>query len=1005
MELLKRGRRRRAARRLGRWADRSGPDARLTVAGLFADVPDHGRALDFLSRLLADRPGDAKALELLITCLTGADRPLEALAAAREAVLRCPGEAALRRSLAERAMALDLRTEALRAAEEGLALMPGHPELPRLKVEALLGLRRVAAAGQVRLDLPAHEIAALYAEHDYPERALEILQQVSGPEALRLRTEILVKADRMSEALAVEREAVESDPADPYPRAILAETLSNMEREGEALREAERALADGLDGDIAEDARDWIQRVAGDSPRWTYFTGPAGAGEKSPGARRRGPLRRFTRLSLPRRVKDGVRARFPRPALWAATRARRPDLMLDAAGTYAKRGRERATLRVLARLPRLAPEPPGIAIREARMLAELHRYGEAERVLGRLAARSPGDPAALLAIASLLSEVDRDDLATEYAAAAIAEDPSWGKAYRELIEYAEYAQQPGRTLRTARDAVTALPGDAEMWVLLARLSAPADAVQVVEEALSNFPVRRHAEILIKIATARTYLKPWPTPLAHHCLERALVLDPAGKSAMADMARLLGSLGAHREALRLLRACSPVLDDQWLAWQYREMDLPTLAGEVAGTARRLWWVPGIRVLHRYRRSYEVEVLRGWESWAADSHELDSLDGLSAFERAVVRGRYEAHILTRARRSEFRIRTETCTRRAAAALGGVLAWFAVFESVPLARTAPGGSPAVLASVAAAAGLVLHQVIRNRTGKAITPVPALLAGAVEMGVLLGPGLALLSTPAGPVPAMIGLVLLATEVVLLSRSAGVRILRLITNLRDGLDHRRQPQADTVTPLVMALDSLRQADMAPSPEQRWNVANLIEMAAKFIEADLMRPVPTRDPVTGEWATTAAREAAHALRVIKKRLLTGDGAVDHVVTELRRALRAVATGEYGRLRRMAPPRTPEEKPSWKERALSVARAVVIMGLPVLGIAVLYPIIGVTGSAYQTALLVGLGWAALYLLLALDPALREKIELARSLLGTPPKREGAEPSAANRTESKSSAAGR
>jgi hypothetical protein len=61
-----------------------------------------------------------------------------------------------------------------------------------------------------------------------------------------------------------------------------------------------------------------------------------------------------------------------------------------------------------------------------------------------------------------------------------------------------------------------------------------------------------------------------------------------------------------------------------------------------------------------------------------------------------------------------------------------------------------------------------------------------------------------------------------------------------------------------------------------------------------------------------------------------------------------------------------------------------MGLPVLGISVLYPIIGITGGAYRTTLLAGAGWAALYLLLTLDPTLREKIELARSLFSTPGK---------------------
>jgi predicted Zn-dependent protease len=140
VDLLWRGRNRRAARRFGRWADGSGPDAYLAVAESFAAVLEYDRAVDFLSRLLADQPAHARALELLIECLAHAGRPLEALTVAREAVLRCPGEAGLRRMLAEQAMAQGLRTEALRAAEEGLSLVADDADLLRRKVAALLGL-------------------------------------------------------------------------------------------------------------------------------------------------------------------------------------------------------------------------------------------------------------------------------------------------------------------------------------------------------------------------------------------------------------------------------------------------------------------------------------------------------------------------------------------------------------------------------------------------------------------------------------------------------------------------------------------------------------------------------------------------------------------------------------------------------------------------------------------------------------------------------------------------
>jgi tetratricopeptide (TPR) repeat protein len=973
VKALKFGRRRRAVRSFGRWVDATGPEACLTVAEHFAAVPDQERALTFLHRLLAEHPANAKALTMLVGCLAAAERPLEALAAAREAAERCPGEAGLWHVLAERELAMDLRTEALRAAEKGLTLSPDDPELSRLKFETLLGLRRVAEAGQVTLGLPTHEIAAMYADHDYAERALEIFGQESGTDALRPHVQLLVAEDRFPEAIALARQAVDADPSDPYPRAVLSEALSNQGREDEALAEAERALADGLDGDIAEEARRWIRSVVGDSPQWSYFTASEPAAQRH--SDRRGAPR-----PLSARLQFWHRTWFRRLAPSAATGARRPDRLLEVAERYADKGRERATLRVLTKLPRLVPEPPDVTTREARMLARFRRYSEAERLLARLAARSPGDPAVLLMIASTLSGFDRDGLAAEYAASAVAQAPFWATAYRDLLSYARWANRPDQGLRTARSAVSALPGDAEMWGLLADVTPPAESAQVVEEALTRFPAHRHVELLIKIARA---CRGSADSTAHQCLERALALNPSDMAATTEMAELLRSLGAHKEAIRLLQAFPSAADDNGLGDQYKAMGLPTLAWEPSGTARARRF-PGLTALRRLRRAYEAEVLRMWESWAADSPELDRLEGLSTYERTVVRGSYETYTLTKVRRFEFRDRAATFMRRAATLVGGVGAWLVVFGAAPHLPEASGWGSVADASVAAAVGLLLHDLVRRRTNRLALRLPSPIPGGLELSALLGPGLALLYLARGPVPHMIGLCLLAMEVVLLARTARDRIFQFVTNLRDTLAHRRRPQDEIVYFLVMALDNLKNADGGLPPDDRWFAALMVESAARQVERDLMRNLPARDPATGAWATAVAKEAAHALRVVNRRLLTGQGAVDHVVAELRRAVRAVATGEYGRLRRMPCPPAPDRRRSWKERALSIARAIVIMGLPVLGIAVLYPIIGITGGAYRTALLVGAGWAALYLLLALDPTLREKIEFARSLLGTPSK---------------------
>jgi hypothetical protein len=55
-----------------------------------------------------------------------------------------------------------------------------------------------------------------------------------------------------------------------------------------------------------------------------------------------------------------------------------------------------------------------------------------------------------------------------------------------------------------------------------------------------------------------------------------------------------------------------------------------------------------------------------------------------------------------------------------------------------------------------------------------------------------------------------------------------------------------------------------------------------------------------------------------------------------------------------------------------------MGLPVAGIFALRPVLGLDGDGYRVALLVSLGWALLYLVLTLDPGVRDKLDVFRSL---------------------------
>jgi hypothetical protein len=57
-----------------------------------------------------------------------------------------------------------------------------------------------------------------------------------------------------------------------------------------------------------------------------------------------------------------------------------------------------------------------------------------------------------------------------------------------------------------------------------------------------------------------------------------------------------------------------------------------------------------------------------------------------------------------------------------------------------------------------------------------------------------------------------------------------------------------------------------------------------------------------------------------------------------------------------------------------------MALPLVAILALQPYLRLTGNTLAWAKVIALGWAALYLLITLDPTVNDKIATARNLIG-------------------------
>jgi hypothetical protein len=68
---------------------------------------------------------------------------------------------------------------------------------------------------------------------------------------------------------------------------------------------------------------------------------------------------------------------------------------------------------------------------------------------------------------------------------------------------------------------------------------------------------------------------------------------------------------------------------------------------------------------------------------------------------------------------------------------------------------------------------------------------------------------------------------------------------------------------------------------------------------------------------------------------------------------------------------------WKT-AIIVLRTIVLAAAPLAAVVAIQPLLRLDAEPLRWAKVIGLAWAVLYLLLAADPTLREKIETAQSV---------------------------
>jgi hypothetical protein len=95
-------------------------------------------------------------------------------------------------------------------------------------------------------------------------------------------------------------------------------------------------------------------------------------------------------------------------------------------------------------------------------------------------------------------------------------------------------------------------------------------------------------------------------------------------------------------------------------------------------------------------------------------------------------------------------------------------------------------------------------------------------------------------------------------------------------------------------------------------------------------------------------------------------------------IRCLVTGDLGALAWREPPPPPSRRARLRKQAISATRAVVVAALPLAVVLAAQPLLHASSSLFDWARIATAIWALLYVLLSIDPAMRDKLGAARDL---------------------------
>jgi hypothetical protein len=158
-----------------------------------------------------------------------------------------------------------------------------------------------------------------------------------------------------------------------------------------------------------------------------------------------------------------------------------------------------------------------------------------------------------------------------------------------------------------------------------------------------------------------------------------------------------------------------------------------------------------------------------------------------------------------------------------------------------------------------------------------------------------------------------------------------------------------------------------------------VEFAARCLSRDLLPQSSIGYLGSGDWLTGRAAGWAEAIRYMQRLIIApvagGQGKLEALLT---REIRCLASGDLGALAWREPPPPPSRRATFRRRAISTARAIVVAALPLVVVLTAQPFLHVSPGVFSWARITTGIWALLYVLLSIDPTMRDKLGAAQDL---------------------------